>query len=216
MRSSNDIKRAAIAGEPAAGRLKPQSVASIAGSIRRFSCWLSEKKQGIVVRPHDASLNEDAKLYKLKCGDRKIFDGLTHLRNFMLGTRALEVLRPQLAPYSEDAALIQKAAEAARAGIASGTPWQGSEKPYSVSRAATMLRKFSKWLQTQHMSAIAGRLDDHSLQEDGKEFRRVRNSHSLRIELKLLWTYNSLRGSPAATISENDLDLLESWSRRWK
>ncbi|XSC42429.1 hypothetical protein ACF1BQ_028925 [Bradyrhizobium sp. RDT10] len=59
----NDVKRAAIAGEPAAGRLKPQSVASIAGSIRRFSCWLSEKKQGIVVRPHDASLDEDAKLY---------------------------------------------------------------------------------------------------------------------------------------------------------
>ncbi len=62
----------------------------------------------------------------------------------MLGTRALEVLRPQLAPCSEDAALIQKAAEAARAGIASGTSWQGFEKPYSVSRAATMLRKFSE------------------------------------------------------------------------
>ncbi len=55
------------------------------------------------------------------------------------------------------------------------------------------------------MSAIAGRLDDHSLQEDGKEFRRVRNSHSLRIELKLLWTYNSLQASPAAAISDNDL-----------
>ncbi|KRR02068.1 hypothetical protein CP49_04610 [Bradyrhizobium valentinum] len=63
------------------------------------------------------------------------------------------------------------------------------------------------------MSAIAGRLDDHSLQEDGKEFRRVRNSHSLRIELKLLWTYNSLQASPAAAINDNDLNLLELLSR---
>ncbi len=42
----NDIKRAAIAGEPAAGRLKPQSVASIASPLLLLA--LREKNRALL------------------------------------------------------------------------------------------------------------------------------------------------------------------------
>ncbi|MCC8938376.1 hypothetical protein H8A97_25230 [Bradyrhizobium sp. Arg62] len=206
----NDFKRSATAGQPAERRLKPASAISFASTIRGFSSWLyGEKKPGIVVRPHDRSLNEDAELYRLMGGDKKIIPALAHLRNFMFGNGAPKFLGPRLAAYPEDAALIQEAVEAAKADIVNGTPWQGFKTPRAIGRAASILRGFSEWLKTHAKSAIAGRLDDASLQEDGKTFRRIRGDYSLRLELKLLWTYDSLREFPTSAISDSDLDLLE-------
>ncbi|WP_420965355.1 hypothetical protein [Bradyrhizobium sp. B120] len=183
---------------------------TIASSIRRFSCWLyDENKPGIIVRPHDPSLDKDAELCSLSRG-RKIINALAHLRSFLLSARAPEILASRLAAYPEDAALIQRAAEAARADIARGTPWQGFETPRGVSRSGSILRAFSVWLQTHGKSAIAGRLDDQSLRDDVQRYKRATNIHSVGAKLKLLWKYNSLRGSPAIS---DDLDLLELLER---
>lgn len=208
-----DFKESATAGGPVAGRLRQRSVASIASAIRGFSCWLyDENKPGIIVRPHDRSLDEDAELYSLAGAGRKIINALAYFRNFLLSARVPEISAPGLAAsaYPEDAALIQRAVDAARADLARGAPWQGFEMPRGVSTTGSTLRGFSAWLQTHAKSAIAGRLDDRSLRDDVRRYRRVRNIHGVGVGLKLLWKYNLLRGSPA--ISDN-LDLLELLER---
>ncbi|MGX9432689.1 Ulp1 family isopeptidase [Bradyrhizobium sp. LeoA1S1] len=126
----------------------------------------------------------------------------------MLGTSAPELSRPRLAAYPDDETLIQKAVAAAKADIVNGTPWQGFGTPRDINRVASRLREFSEWLKTHAKSAIAGRLDDPSLQEDRKTYLRVKDS-SRRRDLNLLSTYNSRRESPASAISDSDLDLLE-------
>ncbi|WP_130582931.1 hypothetical protein [Bradyrhizobium sp. Leo170] len=173
----NDFKSSARAVQPAAHRLKPRTPIVIASSIRGFSCWLYEqKKQGIVVRPHDRSLDEDAELYRSTRKRKRITGHLAYLRNFMLGTSAPELSRPRLAAYPDDETLIQKAVAAAKADIVNGTPWQGFRTPPDINRVASRLRGFSEWLKTHAKSAIAGRLDDPSLQEDRETYLRVKDS----------------------------------------
>ncbi|WP_456854898.1 hypothetical protein [Bradyrhizobium sp. USDA 4501] len=205
----SDFKRSARAGQPAERRPKPRSADAMASSIRGFSCWLyEENKPGIVVRPHDRSLDEDAELYRSRGGRRIITPGLAHLRNFMLGTSALELSRRRLAAYPEDETLIQKAVDAAKADIVNGTPWQGFGTPRDINKVASCLRGFSEWLKTHAKSAIAGRLNDPSLQEDRKTYTRVKNRQSRHGDLNLLSMYNLLepllRAAPAAAAMRDE------------
>ncbi|WP_143271619.1 hypothetical protein [Bradyrhizobium mercantei] len=183
----------------------------ITSVIRGFSCWLrDENKPGIMVRPHDGSLDEDAQLYSLTRGGRNIVNALTHLRNFLVSARAPEILAHRLTAFPEDAALIRAAADAAKSDIAKGAPWPGFEKPDDVNKISSALRGFSMWLQTNKEPAIAGRLNDQSLLDDGRRYRRARKTYSLSNGLNLLWKYDSLR--PPSAISD-DLDLVELLER---
>lgn len=103
--------------------------------------------------------------------------------------------RAALVPYPEDAALIDAAAQAAKANIAAGRPWEQLRTLSLISYAAYNLRKFSDWLRREHKDAIAGRLDDDSVKEDGATFLHAYPRRTLSAGLRMLRCHAGTPGS---------------------
>ncbi|XIA63698.1 hypothetical protein ACFIOY_32315 [Bradyrhizobium sp. TZ2] len=89
-------------------------------------------------------------------------------------------------PYPEDAALINAAAEAAKANIDAEKPWPFVGTRKRVNQAAKRLKGFSGWLKRISKRAIADRLNDASLKEDITIFYNAKHRYSVDSGVRML------------------------------
>ncbi|WP_426441382.1 hypothetical protein [Bradyrhizobium genosp. P] len=165
--------------------------------LRKFSDWLRrEHKEAIAGRLDDDSVNEDCATFRRAHPKRSPSAGLRMLRSHAgtPGSSARPPLRRSaLVCYPQDAALIDAAAQAAKANIAAGRPWEQLGRRKLASNAAHELRQFSNWLRREHKSAIAGRIGEASLQQDSILFSRAYPRSSLSVGFMMLQKH---RGEP--------------------
>ncbi|WP_035721936.1 hypothetical protein [Bradyrhizobium sp. ARR65] len=158
--------------------------------VRKLSDWLRRAhKNPIAGRLGDNTVEEDLATFRRIHGTRSHFVALRMLRRHagVLGPRDRAPCRPaRRGPYPEDAALIDAAAEAARANIDAEKPWLFVGTRKRVNQAVKSLNRFSGWLKRTSRRAIAGRLNDVSLKEDITAFYKSKPRLSVDSGVRML------------------------------